>query len=377
MRRVCVTGYGLIDAINNNPDSCWLGMINSYSYYRSNTLIDLEFDKYPMGLFPEPESENLPEGLSPRNLPRTMRYGMHAVDQAIKHSCVPESKNVGVFISSLTGGNELAYPMIKKDKFTPKAGINVTSDALCGMVSQFYGFEGINTCMYSACATGLVTVDFAMKYVDEYDYVIAGGADAGINNIDMRLFDSFRALGTDSRPFDVTRNGFQMAEAGAALILESEEKAKARGATIYAYLYPAGHASDAFDRTLPDGSGARKAMELATKSIDNIDVVNSHGTSTPGGDRVEYDAIQEIFPGVPVYSNKGKIGHTFAAAGVIETIYSIMSMNKGVYLHTHNCQETDMEHVITKPYKGDIKRTLNNSFGFGGKCISMVIENGN
>lgn len=374
MNRVCVTGYGIIDALGNEASSNFDKLLDPYSYYRPTSEL-VHKCKIDQGLYPEIGSEILPEGLDERFLPRTMRYGMHAIDQALLHSKVPKTKNVGVFASSLTGGNEYKYDMIVKDKISPKKGINSTIDALCGFVSQYYGFEGINTCMYSACATGLITIDFAMKYVDEYDYVIAAGSDAGINYIDMSLFSSLKALSNDSKPFDVDRNGFVMAEGAGALILESEEKAKARGANIYAYLYPAGHASDAFDATAPSGIGAVTSMKKAIENGGIPDVVNAHGTSTPKGDDVEYDAILSVIDNkdLPIYSNKGKIGHTFAAAGVIETIYSIISMQKGIVPHTHNCNDTIMD-IVRSPFPMTINKTLNNSFGFGGKCVSMVIE---
>ena len=373
--RVCVTGYGAIDALGNAAEHNFDKMIDPHSYYRDTSILVPNCD-VQTSLFPEQGSEVFPDEFDQRFLPRTMRYGLHATHQALTHANVPRSDNVGVFLSSLTGGNEYTYDMITKDRISPKKGINSTVDALCGFVSQYYGFKGINTSIYSACATGLVTLDFAMKYVDQYDYVIAGGADAGVNYIDMSLFSSFKALSDKSSPFDVSRNGFVMGEGAGVVILESEEKAKARGATIYGYLYPAGHASDAFNRTLPSGEGARNAMAQAMKFGGRPDVVNAHGTSTPGGDEVEYDAIIDACGLLPIYSNKGKIGHTFAAAGVLETIYSIISMNRGIVPHTQGCVVTKHAGIVMHPAKRVITKTLNNSFGFGGKCASMIIERG-
>ena len=370
--RVCITGYGLIDALGNNPDDNFDKMIDSNTYYSATSLL-VPGCAIEHSLFPTQGTEIFPENTDQRFLPRTMRYGIHAVDQAIRHANVPITDNVGVFLSSLTGGNEYTYDMISRDRISPKKGINSTADALCGYVSQHYGFRGINTCMYSACATGLVTIDFAMKFVDQYDYVIAGGADAGVNYIDMSLFSSFKALSSQSTPFDKSRKGFVMGEGAGVVILESEAKAKARGAKIYGYVYPAGHASDAFDRTLPSGEGAREAMRQAIKYGGMPEAVNAHGTSTPGGDEVEYNAIVDVVGETLVYSNKGKIGHTFAAAGVIETIYSVISMNRGIVPHTQGCTDSDFN-IVKAPIHTNITKTLNNSFGFGGKCASMIIE---
>lgn len=371
--RVCVTGYGLIDSLGNNADTNFAKLTDNFSYSRPTDPLVSDC-KNKQAFYPEQGTEVFPENFDDRFFPRTMRYGMHAVHQALQHSKVPHSDNVGVVLSSVTGGNEYRYEMIKSDRISPKKGINCTVDALCGFVSQYYGFKGINTCLYSACATGLVTLDYAMKFVDQYDYVIAGGADAGVNYIDMSLFASFKALADTSTPFDISRSGFVMGEGAGVVILESEEKAKARGATIYGYIYPAGHASDAFNRTLPSGEGAREAMRQAIKYGGMPDVINAHGTSTPGGDEVEYNAIIDTCGLLPIYSNKGKIGHTFAAAGVIETIYSIVSMNNDVIPHTQGCTVTKHAGVVMNPIKRRVNKTLNNSFGFGGKCASMIIE---
>jgi 3-oxoacyl-[acyl-carrier-protein] synthase II len=373
--RVCVTGYGLIDALGNSPTENFARLIDFQSYSRPTEPLVADC-KNTRAFYPEQNTEILPGNFDTRFFPRTMRYGMHAVYQAITHADVPITDNVGVFLSSLTGGNEYRYDMISSNRISPKKGINCTVDALCGFVSQYYGFKGINTCLYSACATGIVTIDYAMKFVDQYDYVIAGGADAGVNFIDMSLFSAFKALSDTSAPFDISRSGFVMGEGAGVVILESEEKAKARGAKIYGYIYPAGHASDAFNRTLPNGEGARHAMEQAIKYGGKPDVVNAHGTSTPGGDEVEYDAIIDVCGLLPIYSNKGKIGHTFAAAGVIETIYSIMSMNNQIIPHTQGCLVTKHAGIVMHPTKRLINKTLNNSFGFGGKCASMIVERG-
>ena len=202
--------------------------------------------------------------------------------------------------------------------------------------------------------------------------MIVGGADAGVNEIDIALFSFLRALGTESKPFDENRDGFIMGEGSGILILESEEKALKRGANVIAWLYEAGHASDAWDRTSPSGVGAVMAMNNAVEAGGLPDVVNAHGTSTPAGDEVEHRSIREI-TSAPIYSVKGKIGHTFSAASVLETIYSILSMQNGIIPPCHNTNTPAFD-VVTKPTRGEFNKTLNNSFGFGGKCISQIIE---
>jgi 3-oxoacyl-[acyl-carrier-protein] synthase II len=262
--------------------------------------------------------------------------------------------------------------IVNGERMRPKSAIRLPKDALCGYISMKYGFTGINTCIYSACATGLVSIDYAIRLLDEHDYIIVGGADAGVNGIDLSLFSSLRALGTKSRPFDNARDGFVMGEGSGCIILQSEKKAKEFGSTVYATITGIANASDAYDETQPSGMGARMCLERL--NLVGVDSVNAHGTGTPIGDRVEYDVVRE-FTDAPIYSNKGKIGHTFAAAGIIETIYSVLSIQHGIIPHTANCVDSVMDVVKTNIHK-PVKKILNNSFGFGGKCCSMIIEAG-
>lgn len=365
--RVAVTGIGMIDTLGNNQVDCFNNLVNDKDFYKQT-----EFEKHPRAFYPELESWILPEDMKTKDMSRSSLYGLHAVHQALVDSNVTlETTNVGVFMSTLTGGNDLKYPMIKSEKLFPKKVIQAMTDTLSGLVSQYYQFKGINTCIQSACATGLVTIDYAMRFINDYDYLIVGGSDIGVNAIDIPAFGCLRALGTKSCPFDESRDGFIMGEGAGCLILESEEKAKGRGAKIYAYLHPVAHFSDAVDRTNPSGEGAYKTMKKA--AIIHPDVINAHGTSTPIGDEVEHKAITKLFPDTLIYSNKGKIGHTFAAAGILETIYSILSMKNSIIPHTHGCTNP-MTRVIIEPIQKEIKTTLNNSFGFGGRCCSQLIE---
>lgn len=362
---VCVVGYGMIDAIGDNPVTCWNNMINDSDFHAP--IADLYMPTRKLctdtALYPK----HVP---GDESLPRTLRYGLYAVEQALSMSKLPITPNVGVVFSTLTGGNAAFEQIINDERIKPKAVIKMTIDALCSDISLRYGFTGINTAVYSACATGLVSIDYASKFLDEYDYMIVGGSDSGVNGIDLRVFSSLRAMGNKSMPFDKNRNGFIMGEGAGCLILQSEEKAKQFGSKIYARITGIANASDAFDPTAPSGNGAR--MCLQKLDLSNLDAVNAHGTSTPLGDQIEYDVIRE-FTDAPIYSNKGKIGHTFAAAGVLETIYSILSIEHGIIPHTANCVDTDMDVVKTNIVK-PVNKVLTNSFGFGGKCCSMIIE---
>ena len=364
--KACVVGYGMIDALGDNPEDCWNNLISDADFHQpiTNIFIPTKEVRGSVALFPTitPGDESFP---------RTMRYGLYAVEQALQMSGLPKSSNVATIVSSLTGGNSTFDRMITNgDRMKPKVAIKLPIDALCSYVSMKYGFNGINTAVYSACATGLVCIDYATRILDEYDYVVVGGSDAGVNGIDLGIFTSLRALGSKSRPFDNNRDGFIMGEGAGCLILQSEEKARQYGSTVYATITGIANASDAYDETAPSGAGARAC--LTKLDLTNIDAVNAHGTGTPIGDKVEYNVVRE-FTDAPIYSNKGKIGHTFAAAGILETIYSILSMKHGVIPHTANCIDSDMDVVKTNIYK-PVKKVLSNSFGFGGKCCSIIIE---
>ena len=363
-----VVGYGMIDALGDNPTTCWNNMLNDADFHQpiTNVFAPSNQIRCDVGMLPS----TIPGDPS---FPRTMRYGLYAVEQALAMSKLPLSRNVATIFSTLTGGNTLFHEIIvSNERLKPKKAVKLPMDALCGYISMKYGFAGINTSIYSACATGLVSLDYGARILDEYDYVVVGGSDAGINEIDLRMFSSMRALGTKSSPFDNSRNGFIMGEGSGCIILQSEKKVKEFQSTVYATITGISNASDAFDETQPNGMGIRMCLDKL--DLTNVDCVNAHGTSTPIGDRIEYDIVRE-YTSAPIYSNKGKIGHTFAAAGIIETIYSILSMQHGVIPHTANCTDSDMD-VVKKNINRPIKKILKNSHGFGGKCCSMIMEAG-
>lgn len=379
MNRVAVTGIGMIDALGNNPKDCFDHLLDNNVYDRHFDDIVHPRKAVKVDRCHMPTTDTiLPDGFNPKllkNMPRSMHTGLHSVHQALQDSNIEHSSNVGVFYSTCCSKDGLYEMMAITERMHPLKALNLPVDSTAGVVSQHYGYTGINFAAQSACATGLVTIDMAMRFLDEYDYVIVGGSDNGVNEVDLEVFTSLRALGNKSMPFDDDRDGFVMGEGAGCMILETEQKAKARGAKIYGYLYPVAHASDAFDRTNPSGVGAVNVMNKAMQNAEvfDVDYVNAHGTSTMIGDKVEYESISKIGDYL-VTSNKGKIGHTFAAAGILETIYSLLSIHHNVIPHTQNCVNTEFERVVTKPIQTNIDFVLNNSFGFGGKCASLVIS---
>ena len=366
MKEACVVGFGMIDALGDNPIDCWNNMINDQDFHKpiEPHVHEGHNLKVKTAFYPDVEIDQELQ-------PRTVAYGMHAVEQALHMANLPHSANVGVIFSTLTGGNSFKAKLdAVGHKQKPKQILRSTKDYLCSQISIKYGYTGINTMVYSACATGLVSIDYAMRMLDEYDYVIVGGSDAGVNHMDLYFFSIIKAIGSKSMPFDKNRDGFIMGEGAGCIILQSRKKAEEMGSKVYARITGVANASDAHDPTAPSGAGARTCLE--NLDLEGVDSVNSHGTSTPLGDVVEYNVVRE-FTNAPIYSNKGKIGHTFAAAGVLETIYSVLSIQNGVIPHTAGCQDTDMD-VVTENIETDVKKVLVNSFGFGGKCCSIIVE---
>ena len=390
MNRVALTGIGMIDPMGNNPQACYDNFVSG-EYKEPVPYTDCKVERYRnQNVFPvDLEGLQLPEDLKPatlNNLERGVKYSLHAIEQALADAGVEKSSNVATIASNITAGNEYiidVYPKLfgETGRVRPRQLLGTTKDFMVGFITEYYGWQGPSTSMYSACATSLFNIDYAMKFVDDYDYVVCTVSDHGINETDISFFSQLGALGTHSAPFDDNRDGFIMGEGGACFILESEEKAKARGAKIHAYLHPVGFGSDAYNATSPslDGIGAKLAMRNALKGIDKdaIGFVNAHGTSTPAGDEIEYNAILDVLGPKQIFSCKSKIGHTMGACGMLETIYSIMAMKNNTIPDNHNLNvcSFDLEKIITNTNRRTDKRfAINNSFGFGGKCASQVIE---
>ena len=386
MKRVAVTGMGIIDTLGANPKECFDSMLDtSYNHPPLYSHSQLQRHK-TQPVFPVDRSKLLIPELKPtvlKNLEPCNLFALHTIEQALKQSGVKHSSNVGLIGSSITLGNYYAmdtWPTLHSEtgRTRPKLLLNCAKDYMSGFLSQHYGYKGLNTSIYASCATSMFSIDYAMRYVDEYDYVVCTISEHGVNETDMSFFKQIGAMGTKSCPFDDDRDGFIMGEGSGTFILESEEKAKKRNANIIAYLYTPGFSSDTSSPTSPDqdGAGAKLSMTNALKDND-VSFVNAHGTSTPAGDEIEYNAIKEVLGNVPIVSNKSKIGHTMGACGIIEAIYTIKSLQSGQIPDNHNITKCsfDTDGMITNKNRTTTgKMALNNSFGFGGKCSSQLIE---
>ena len=390
MDNAYVVGYGLIDALGNNPSDCFARMLDDKDYSSELPHMVEENHKIHRGYVVNEESLVLPEGWDTKGTTKLQRMAMHATRQALEMANLPPSSNVAVLFSTCSNDTETledSFPrLISNKRINPRVVVNRIPDMACAHISSYWQFMGVSTSLFASCATGILTIDYCMRLLDEYDYVVCGAGDAGTFRVALKYFNAIGALGNRSVPFDDTREGFVMGDGAGVLILASDKSVKKYGAKVHATLYPAGLASDAFDQTSPaqDGRGARLALEKATMGKPMFNAVSAHATSTPVGDVIEYDTITSYFGNVDIYAAKSKIGHTLAGAGIIETIYAIESMKQGIIPHVHNstAMTMDDEHLQcvvreNKQFpKRPVLRTLNNSFGFGGKCASQIIEVG-
>jgi len=336
-------------------------------------------------------------------------FGIGAADSAIADSGLDlenqeTAERTGVIIGSGIGGLETIYqtsvtlhergPRRVSPFFIPASLINLVS----GQVSIKHGLKGPNHSVVTACATGAHAIGDAARMIrfGDADAMVAGGAEAAICRLGIAGFAAARALSTSfndeptraSRPWDKDRDGFVMGEGAGVVVLEEYEQAKARGAKIYAEVVGYGMSGDAYHVTAPasDGDGGYRAMQACLKSagvtVDDIDYINAHGTSTPLGDEIELGAVKRLFGAaaekVTMSSTKSAIGHLLGAAGAVESIFSILAIRDGVAPPTLNLENPsegcDLDLAPNAPRERPITYALSNSFGFGGTNASVLFR---
>ena len=418
MRRVVVTGLGIVNSLGTGVDLNWSRLLAGQSGIRK-----LEgYEEYDLpakigGTVPLGDGSDgtfNAEAWVPTKDQRRMDtfiiYGMAAAIQAIEDSgWKPEADEdrwkTGVLIGSGIGGlPEIAGGAITVHEgrarrlspfFIPASLINLVS----GHVSIRYGLKGPNHAVVTACSTGAHAIGDAARLImwEDADVMVAGGAEAAICPLGVAGFCAARALSTGfndtpekaSRPWDKDRDGFVMGDGAGVVVLEELEHAKKRGAKIYAEIVGYGMSGDAHHITAPaeDGDGAFRCMQAALKRAgmnpEDIDYVNAHGTSTPLGDEIELGAIKRVFGdainGISMSSTKSAVGHLLGAAGAVEAIYSILAMNNSIVPPTLNldnpseaCKGVDL--VPHTPKERKVRAALSNSFGFGGTNASLVFK---
>lgn len=419
MRRVVVTGIGMVSPLGCGVATSWSRLIDGASGI--SALESADFEDLPARIAGQvafgSAEENLfdPDLIMPpkdqRKIDRFILFGIAAGQEAIEDSgWLPsdeEAQNrTGILIGSGIGGlvaiSDTAVLLKERGPrrvspfFIPSALINLVS----GQLSIKFGFRGPNHAVVTACATGSHAIGDAARLIqyDDADVMIAGGSEAAVCRIGMAGFAAARALSTNfndapeqaSRPWDKGRDGFVMGEGAGVVVLEELEHARARGAKIYAEVVGYGLSGDAHHITAPaaDGNGGMRAMAAALKraqlSPDAIDYINAHGTSTPLGDEIEFGAVKRLFGAasekLSMSSTKSAVGHLLGAAGAVEAVFSILAMRDNVVPPTLNLTDPSDEcvgidlvplHARERP----VNAVLSNSFGFGGTNASLIFSN--
>ena len=417
MRRVVVTGMGMVSPLGVGADINWKRLIAGQSGLGRITHFDpSDMTCQVAGQIPRGNNDdewNIDRFIEPKEQKKMdtfIHYAIAAATEAIKDGgYVPATEEarerVGVMIGSGIGGLNEIYetsillhekgPRRVSPFFIPRSLINLAS----GQVSIQHGYRGPNHAVVTACATGAHAIGDAARLIalDDADVMVAGGTEAAICRVGIAGFCALRAMSTGfndtptkaSRPYDKDRDGFVMGEGAGVVILEEYEHAKKRGAKIYAELAGYGLSGDAHHMTSPaeDGNGGYRAMEMALKrsgfAVDDIGYVNTHGTSTPMGDEIEIKAVRRLLGDhaskIMLSSTKSATGHLLGAAGAIEAIYSIKAVTTGIIPPTLNLDNPSPEvsGIDLVPHKAKekkIKVALSNSFGFGGTNACLIFK---
>ncbi len=409
MRRVVVSGLGSLTPIGNTVEEYWQGLVNGVSGAAPITHFDASQAKTQFACevkgFDANKFFDRKEG---RKYDRFSQYGIVAAEQAVTDCNVDFEKinkeRAGVIWASGIGGivtfQEEITNFVKGDgslRFSPYFIPKMIADICAGHISIKYDLRGPNFATVSACASSANAIADAFMYIKtgKADFMVCGGSEAAVSEAGIGGFSSMHAISqrnespeTASRPFDKDRDGFVLGEGAGALILEEYEHAKARGAKIYAEICGAGLTADAYHMTAPhpEGRGAlaamREAMREAGLELEQIQHINTHGTSTPLGDVAEIKAIESLFgehaKNININSTKSMTGHLLGAAGAIEAIATVLAIKNGVVPPTINHFTDDealpdLNYTFNKAQKREIYGALSNTFGFGGHnaCIAF------
>ena len=413
MKRVVITGMGIVSPVGTGVEYAWKNIVNGVSGVRKIDTFDASDLASQIAGLPvvgtEPGQYNpdaVVDAREQRKMDKCIIYGVVAADEAIKDAGLAEydgdKTRMGVSIGAGIGGLNTIYencvelyangPRHISPFFIPKVIINMTA----GHVSIKYGLKGPNLSVVTACASAAHSIGEAVRLIQhgDADVMVAGGAEGAVGKIGVAGFCAMKALSTRndepekaSRPWDKGRDGFIIAEGAGILVLEEYEHAIKRGAKIYAEVAGYGLSGDAYHITAPapGGEGGLRAMQAALKDAGmqpgDVDYINAHGTSTGLGDMGELAAVKTLFAGadVSMSSTKSMTGHLLGAAGGIEAIFCVMAIRDGIVPPTINLENPeeevgDFDLVPNVAKKRAVDVALSNSFGFGGTNASLIIK---
>jgi 3-oxoacyl-[acyl-carrier-protein] synthase II len=408
-RRVVVTGLGAVSPLGNDAKSTWQGVKEGKSGIGMMTRLDRE--QFPAKVAAEVKDFDIEQYVpkkEARKMDRFTHYALAAAFEALEDAGLPrrleeeDALRTGVWIGSGIGGMETHEQQFKTfqergyRRVSPFFVPMMIPDMAAGQVSIYTNAKGINSCTVTACASGANSIGDAFEAIlrGDADMMITGGAEAPITTMAVAGFCANTALSTNpdpetaSRPFDADRDGFVIGEGAGILILEEYERAKARGAKIYAEVVGYGSTGDAHHITAPapEGEGAARAMTQAiTKagiSPDEVGYINAHGTSTPYNDQFETQAVKSVFGehayNLAMSSTKSMTGHLLGAAGGVEAVFTALALHEGILPPTTNYKtpdpECDLDYVTDGARKQDIRYAMSNSLGFGGHNVSLLFK---
>ena len=417
MRRVVVTGLGLVTPLGGDVETSWKNILAAKSGatritrfdptdYACQIACEVKPPEHEYGFDPAKRIDHKVQ----RQVDPFIIYGLDAAGQALEDSGLTDMSEeerfrAGVSIGSGIGG----LPGIEKEsivlyekgprRVSPHFVHGRLINLISGQVSIRYGLMGPNHAVVTACSTGAHSIGDAGRMIamDDADVMLAGGAEDALCPLGIAGFSQARALSTNfndqperaSRPYDKDRDGFVMGNGAGVVVLEEYERAKARGAKIYAELVGYGMSGDAYHVTAPhpEGSGGYRAMQVAMKrsglDLGDIDYINAHGTSTPLGDELELGAVRRLFGNhiatMSMNSTKSAIGHLLGGAGAVESIFCILAMRDQIVPPTLNLDNpsegtSGVDLVPHRAKERKVKAVLNNSFGFGGTNASLVMK---
>ncbi len=417
MRRVVVTGLGMVSPLGADVETTWKNILASKSGAGRITKFDTSDYACQIACEVKPADHEYGFDAGKRVDHKVQRqvdpfivFGIDAAGQALEDAGLTEMSDadklragcsIGSGIGGLPGIESESLVLAEKGprRVSPHFVHGRLINLISGQVSIKYGLMGPNHAVVTACSTGAHSIGDAARMIamDDSDIMLAGGAESTICPIGIAGFSQAKALSTSfndapekaSRPYDQARDGFVMGEGAGVVVLEEYEHAKARGAKIYAEVVGYGLSGDAYHVTAPhpEGSGAYRSMEMALRksglSINDIDYVNAHGTSTPLGDELELGAVRRLFGSaidtMSMSSTKSAIGHLLGGAGAVESIFCILALRDQVVPPTLNlenpsesCVGVDLVPHVAK--QRSVKAVLNNSFGFGGTNASLIMK---
>jgi len=406
-RRVVVTGLGLVSPVGNDVNSSWNNIIQGQSGVKPITAFDVADFETKFAATVEIDIEAILDKKEVRRTDTFIQYGLIASKECLEDSQIDlentDLNRFGVSIGSGIGGlgtieeNKIKLSETGPKKISPFFVPGAIANMVSGYASLKYGLKGPNISIASACSSASHSIGYSFRSIahGDADLILTGGAEMATTPLGLAGFNAAKALSTNnenpqgaSRPWDRDRDGFVLGEGAGCLLLEEYEHAKARGAKIYAEIIGFGMSADAHHITSPPEGGAGAALSMQNAILDaqidssEIDYVNAHGTSTPAGDIAETEALKTIFndstDDLVVSSTKSMTGHLLGAAGAIEAIFSILSINNNICPPTINLDNPDigcdLNYSAHQATQKMVTYSLSNSFGFGGTNATLIFK---